>query len=69
MRFNPSLVLFSAFLYGCGQEIAESVDNVIDDSIPIIYNESTFFKKDRCTFEEAVEKILKQDTVSIEPLI
>ena len=68
MRFNPLMVLFGALLFGCSQEIADGVDNVIDDGIPIIYNESALFKKDRCTFEEAVEKILKQDTIIIRSL-
>tara|TARA_B100000768_G_C11167175_1_gene327098 strand:+ start:163 stop:354 length:192 start_codon:yes stop_codon:yes gene_type:complete len=41
-------------------------DNLIGNGIPINYDENTLFKKDRCSFEEAVEKILKSDTIGLE---
>ena len=66
MAFRLSLVLLIFLLHSCSRKTDEDINNETDNGIPIIYNEMTLFKKDRCTFEEAVEQILEIDTIVIE---
>ncbi len=65
MRFRLSAVSMILPLISCSQEMDENINNETDNSTPIIYNERTLLKKDRCTFEEAVEQILEIDTIVI----
>ena len=66
MGFRLSLVTLTFLLLSCSKETDEDINNEIDNGTPIIYNERILFKKDRCTFEEAVEQILEIDTIVIE---
>ncbi len=65
MRFRLSAVSMILPLISCSQEMDENINNETDNSTPIINNERTLLKKDRCTFEEAVEQILEIDTIVI----
>jgi hypothetical protein len=66
MGFRLSLVTLTFLLLSCSKETDEDINNETDNGTPIIYNERTLFKKDRCTFEEAVEQILEIDTILVE---
>ena len=66
MGFRLLLVSLIFLLLSCSKETDEDFNNETDNGTPIIYNERTLFKKDRCTFEEAVEQILEIDTIVIE---
>ena len=66
MGFRLSLVTLTFLLLSCSKETDEDINNEIDNGTPIIYNERILFKKDRCTFEEAVEQILEIDTILVE---
>ena len=66
MGFRLSLVSLIFLLLSCSKETDEGINNETDNGTPMIYNERTLFKKDRCTFEEAVEQILEIDSIVIE---
>ena len=65
MRFRLSVVSMILLLISCSQEKYEDINNETDNGTSIIHSQRSLFKKDRCTFEEAVEQILEIDTIVI----
>jgi hypothetical protein len=53
-------------LISCRQEKYEDINNETDNGTSIIHSQRSLFKKDRCSFEEAVEQILEIDTIVID---
>ena len=53
-------------LISCSQEKYEDINNETDNGTSIIHSQRSLFKKDRCSFEEAVEQILEIDTIVID---
>jgi len=65
MRFRLSVVSMILLLISCSQEKYEDINNETDNGTSIIHSQRSLFKKDRCSFEEAVEQILEIDTIVI----
>jgi hypothetical protein len=66
MRFRLSVVSMILLLISCSQEKYEDINNETDNGTSIIHSQRSLFKKDRCSFEEAVEQILEIDTIVID---
>ena len=66
MRFILSVVSMILLLISCSQEKYEDINNETDNGTSIIHSQRSLFKKDRCSFEEAVEQILEIDTIVID---
>lgn len=66
MRFRLSVVSMILLLISCSQEKYEDMNNETDNGTSIIHSQRSLFKKDRCSFEEAVEQILEIDTIVID---
>lgn len=66
MRFRLSVVSMILLLISCSQEKYEGINNETDNGTSIIHSQRSLFKKDRCSFEEAVEQILEIDTIVID---
>ena len=66
MRFRLSVVSMILLLISCRQEKYEDINNETDNGTSIIHSQRSLFKKDRCSFEEAVEQILEIDTIVID---
>ena len=66
MRVRLSVVSMILLLISCSQEKYEDINNETDNGTSIIHSQRSLFKKDRCSFEEAVEQILEIDTIVID---